>query len=245
MNERYPENERLAIMEMLRSTLCEMDEIARRLYDWNWIDTTGGSMSIRLPERPDLFALTPTHSGFRRWKLLEHGLAVLDKDLNLTPYSTATHRAHPSAIVHAHVFKEFEKAKVVLHTHSPYSLAFAVKNMAIKPYTLHSQILGEVPCLTSDADQVKDRHSSTVTKREKRMTSGMQGYDYALNHFEELLEQITAVLKPRANELERHGLAFTVYKHGIFVIARNLSEAFDNLIRVERNAQVQILSSHL
>ena len=94
-------------------------------------------------------------------------------------------------------------------------------------------------------DRVGDRSGLYVTSVEKRMTSGMQGYDYAYTHFEEFLSQMNEKLGPCADELNRHGLAFTVFKHGVFVIARNLSEAFDNVIRVERNAQVQILAKSL
>ncbi len=52
-------------------------------------------------------------------------------------------------------------------------------------------------------------------------------------------------LGKRSQELKRHGLVFTVYKHGIFVLARNIDEAFDNLLRVEKNAQTQIFASML
>jgi ribulose-5-phosphate 4-epimerase/fuculose-1-phosphate aldolase len=52
-------------------------------------------------------------------------------------------------------------------------------------------------------------------------------------------------LGKRSQELKRHGLAFTVYKHGIFVLARNIDEAFDNLLRVEKNAQTQIFATML
>lgn len=77
------------------------------------------------------------------------------------------------------------------------------------------------------------------------MTTGVTGYQYALEHFRDLLDQIDERIAPRAAELRRHGLAFTVYRHGIFVAARRLDEAFDNLIRVERSAQVQLLAASL
>lgn len=241
----FPEERQLAVAHTLRVAITEMHEIASQLYAWNWIDTTGGSLSIRLPQAPDLFALTPTHAGFNRWKLPADGLVVLDKDLKLMPYSTSQRRAHPSAIVHQRVYERLPLAHAILHTHAPHSLAFASLGRSIKPFTLQSQILGEVPCLDSDVDRVGDRSELYIDSREDRMTSGMQGYSYAYAHFEEVLGQLDARLVPRAGELARHGLAFTVFKHGVFVIARNLSEAFDNLIRVERNAQVQLLARNL
>ena len=89
---KFPEELHLSIGMTLRNTLGEMQEIASQLYAWNWIDTTGGSLSVRLPQDPGLFALTPTHAGFNRWKLLSDGLVVLDKNLHFMPYSTSQRR---------------------------------------------------------------------------------------------------------------------------------------------------------
>jgi len=235
----------LSISETVRTSLPTFQEIASQLYSWNWMDTTGGSISIRLPQDPNLFALTPTHAGFQRWNLMRDGLIVLDRQLNLKPYSTCQRRAHPSAIIHNHIYERFPDANSVLHTHAPYSLAFASLGRTIKPYTLQSQMLGDVPCLETDVDRIGDRSDKFNAETEKIMTTGMMGYGYAYEHFEEMLQQIDETLVPRSQELQRHGLAFTAFKHGIFVIARNIDEAFDNTIRVERNAQVQILSSQL
>jgi ribulose-5-phosphate 4-epimerase/fuculose-1-phosphate aldolase len=245
MDEKSWKKDFSSVTATLNESIEEMQEIASQLYNWNWIDTTGGSMSIRLPQSSNLFALTPTHSGFRRWKLTEDGLVVLNYDLELSPTSTSRYYAHPSAIVHAFIFKEFPQVGSIIHAHSPYSLAFSVGCKPIIPVTLHSQILGEVPCLLSDADEWKNRSTSTVNEREHQITTGVVGYTYAMDHFKKLLEVILGKFRPREQELKRHGLAFTVYKHGIFVMARTLSEAFDNLIRVERNAQVQFLSNKL
>lgn len=238
-----PEVQDLDANATLSAALAEIQEIALQLYQWNWIDTTGGSLSVRLPQDPDLFAMTPTHSGFRdRWNIRDSGLVVLDKNLNLHRYSTSQYRAHPSAVVHRKIFDVFPEANSIIHTHAPHSLVFACAGKAIEPLTLHSKILGSVPCFSSDADEIRDRSGGLVAAKEERMTSGVEGYAYAHKHFLEVLPQIENILGPRRSELQRHGLAFNVYKHGIFTFGRNLNEAYDNLIRVERNAQVQILS---
>lgn len=238
----YPEDKQLDINSFLIKTTEDIAEIISRLYSWNWIDTTGGSVSVRIPQEPGRFALTPTHSGFRRWKTRQDGLVVLDHNLDLASYSTSRHRAHPSAMVHQFIYATFPKAHAILHSHAPYSLAFACRKKDIEPFTLQSQMLGVVPCIISDADEMFDRGTRFIYSEERRMTSGMQAYDYAYEHFKELLDFVKQKLGSRAEELQRHGLAFTIYRHGVFVIARNLDEAFDNLIRVERNCQVQILS---
>lgn len=227
----------------VHDALSEMSELASVLYGWNWLDTTGGSMSIRLPAVALLFAMTPTHSGFRRWRLSDDGLVVVDQALERSSLSTASYPVHPSAVVHLEIYEQFPEACAVLHCHAPYSLVYACAGTSISPYTLQSQILGEVPCIDSNADELREGHPTAfVDESEKQMTSGMAGYGYALDHFRGLITDIERSLGSRRHELKRHGLAFIVYRHGIFVIARTLNEAFDNLIRVERNAQVQLLA---
>lgn len=228
--------------EWITNVQQEMQEIADLLFAWNWVDTTGGSLSVRLADSPEYFALTPTHSGFRRWKLVPSGLVILDASLQKSEASTSWHVAHPSAIIHSFLYENLPLAHSIIHTHSPYSLAFACRGADIPPCTLHSKILGNVPCLQSDADEVSDRSTAFLGETEEEITSGIMGYRYAYAHFESLLDEIKSKIIPRGGELARHGLAFTVYKHGIFIAARNLSEAFDNLVRVERNAQVQMLT---
>lgn len=170
---------------------------------------------------------------------------MLNRKLERSTFSTSPLPAHPSALIHSHIYGELPLANAVIHTHSPHSLVFACHGRTIQPFTLQSQTLGEVPCFDSDVDAVKERHRTLLDAQKESITSGVSGYRYAQKHFESIPQQITKVLSSRKHELKRHGLAFTVYKHGVFVCARNMSEAFDNLIRVERNAQVQLLSSNL
>ncbi|MEK3885697.1 class II aldolase/adducin family protein [Paenibacillus sp. PL2-23] len=231
-------NSELKKLESIQSTI---KELAQRLYDWNYIDTTGGSFSVRFRDGENTFALTPTHSGFRRWSLNE-GLVVLDENCNRDPLSTSSQPGHPSAMVHAEIYKRFPFANAVIHTHSPYSLTFAANKQTIKPYTLQSQVLGEVPCVEGNDDFTPTKHRDFVGETEYSFTDGMAGFKHTFRGFSALKENMIEFLEPRAAELESHGLAFTNHKHGIFVIARTLDEAFDNLIRIERNAQVQLLS---
>lgn len=223
----------------LISAQNQMQTIIDRLLHLDQLDSSGGSLSVRIPDRSKLFAMTPTHAGFEGWNLA--GLVVVNDKLEKHILSNSPKKLHPSAVVHGHIYVRFPAVNAIIHTHAPFSLAFACQKLAIKPVTLHAKIIGGVPCLESDADEMADRHCKTITAIEEDMTSGMRGYRYALNHFNDLLDQITEIFEPRKDELLRHGLAFTVYRHGIFVMARNLAEAHDNLTRVERNAQVQLL----
>ena len=57
-----------------------------------------------------------------------------------------------------------------------------------------------------------------------------------------LLEEFNDLFKKRAEELKKHGLAFIVEKHGLFVIARTLDEAIENAVRVEGAARTALFS---
>ncbi len=62
------------------------------------------------------------------------------------------------------------------------------------------------------------------------------------------IEQIAAVDKligHRAEELQRHGIAFLLYRHGVYVVARNLTEACENLGRVESAALATLAQAQL
>ncbi len=229
----------------VRSTVEAMQIIASTLYSWNWIDTTGGSFSVRDASDPSSYWITPRHTGFRRWNIQRDGLQHLDRELNAIQDSTAQLEAHPSAMIHQLIYAEFQYAGAIIHTHSPYSLTFACMRKCLTPLTLQSQILGEVPCFESDVDTIKDRHINYGGRPDIQKHSGTKGRDYVYDHFDGLRAPILQLAIARRHELRDHGLAFTIYKHGIFVIARNLNEAFDNLIRIERNAQVQILKQNL
>ncbi len=50
-------------------------------------------------------------------------------------------------------------------------------------------------------------------------------------------------MAPRSAELDKHGLAFLVYRHGAYVFARSLDEAFENYYRVESGARTALYMS--
>ena len=243
MNQPADSKEGPSVKKQLAEALTEWQEMASPLYGWNWHDTTGGSFSVRLRSQGTLFALTPEHAGFRRWKLIERGLVGLNMNVERSTYTTASEdlSAHPGARVHQNSYRHFPLANAALHDHAAYSLAFACATASMQPFTPQSQMLGEIPCLDSDVDQVEERHKSLVHEQEQQITSGVAGSDCVARHCSGLPGQDISRLGDRAGELKRHGLAFTVYQHGVFVMARILSEAFDNPIRVERNDQIRLL----
>lgn len=63
-----------------------------------------------------------------------------------------------------------------------------------------------------------------------------------LLHYRPQLEELIA---PRAEELERSGLAFTLYRHGAFTVGRELNGTADVMLRLEETAQTAYLQAGL
>jgi ribulose-5-phosphate 4-epimerase/fuculose-1-phosphate aldolase len=57
--------------------------------------------------------------------------------------------------------------------------------------------------------------------------------------------QLEQLIAPRAGEMERHGLAFTLYRHGAFTVGRHLEETVDLMLRLEETARTALLQAQL
>jgi L-fuculose-phosphate aldolase len=114
--------------------------------------------------------------------------------------------------MHLGVLREFALAGAVIHAHPKYLMAFAVAGRAMPTVIEHTKKFGTIPV----ADCGKSGSA-------------------------ELAEAVVAVLRPRASQLEQHGLACILPSHGVAVVGRNLDDAFDTLERLERNAVVLLL----
>jgi len=114
--------------------------------------------------------------------------------------------------MHLGVLREFERAGAVIHAHPKYLMAFAVAGRAMPTVIEHARKFGTIPVAAC-------------------------GRSGSL----ELAEGVVEVLRPRASQLEQHGLACILPGHGVAVVGRNLDDAFDTLERLERNAIVLLL----
>lgn len=161
---------------------------------------------MRLFNDDPTFAITPTHSGSRKWELTE-GLVVLDGDCERHGLPTSSQYAHPSAYIHSVIYKILPLANAIIHTHAPYSLTFACANKTLKPFTQQSDVLGDVPCLTGiDMNVDKNHNLNFLYKKEEVMSSGMAGYDYSLDSVKEPEYNLFDKIKPRANEKNRRNI---------------------------------------
>lgn len=214
--------------------------ILNDLLKFNMIDPGGGDISMKCDT--DKFVITPTGSAFRRWHVTEEDLVVLnlkgdvvEKGQYLGPGET------PIALA---LYNLFPNCQAYIHSHVKYSLAFASLGLSIPSTTNLMDTLGDVPCFIADDKSIKqdfNLHSESV-----EIPSGMvQRPDVANIFTNYIIPQIKNEMLKRELELDKHGLAFTIFRHGVFVFAKSLDEAFENLVRIESSAYNHILSSHI
>ncbi len=222
------------LFESERKQLLDVLEDLKRDH---FIDAGGGALSLRCDD--DRVLMTVTASAFRRWNIGPEDFTVVGLDGTLIEAGSAL--AASGAPIHLSIYSSFPKARAVLHTHSPYTLVFAALNAPVPSVTNGSDTLGEVPCLYCEDAEVKEAARRNASNT--RVPSGIvQRPDvYAVNtNF--LIPQLLDKFLQRADELERHGLAFTVYRHGIYLFARTVDETVENLARLEASARTAILS---
>jgi L-ribulose-5-phosphate 4-epimerase len=126
----------------------------------------------------------------------------------------------------------------------PYSLFFACINESIPSVTNLSDTLGEVPCLYSDDLAIK-RQLKKMDFKIKALPCMVQRDDMAAIFKVNIIPAFVKNFKSRIKEMDNHGMAFTIYKHGLFVFARTIDECFENLVRVEINARVAMYKKFL
>lgn len=211
-------------------------QILKLLWDRGHVNTTGVSISERLEDGRILVDQSGT--GFRLCQIDEGDLLVIDENANLVEDApNGSHRKAPvNVIIHTEYYKKNPFAMACIHCHAPYSQVFACRNESIMPYTLQSNILGEVPCVF--IDDAKEKELFANTEDELEVPTGLHGRQDVYNTMMRVAEKVVEVLEPRNEEMLKHGLAVLHYQHGIFVFGRNIWEAFDNLERVESNAKI-------
>ncbi|MFE3204440.1 class II aldolase/adducin family protein [Embleya sp. NPDC059237] len=131
----------------------------------------------------------------------------------------------------------------IAHAHPPHALAFASLGETIPSVTNQLDTLGEIPCVAADDHAIKRRVANGHTAMPMIPGVAQSPGPYVVNM--ELIPQVLAHLTPRAGELDRPGLGFTIHRHGAMTIGRTLHEAANNLHRIESGAQAAILQATL
>lgn len=103
-------------------------EYAKRMYDEKLVSATSGNISIRIPDRSDAFAITPSSERYATMTGARIVIMTIDGELLQCPED-----ARPSSEwrLHAELYRHKEAIHAVCHTHSPYATAWASLREAI------------------------------------------------------------------------------------------------------------------
>lgn len=124
------------------------DEVAAlhaELVRWGLVMWTGGNVSARIPAS-DLFVIKP--SGVSYDDLKPEDLVLCTLDGSVVPGSLGSQRAPSSdTAAHAYVYRNMPDVGGVVHTHSPYAVAWAARGEAIPCHITGQadEFGGEVP----------------------------------------------------------------------------------------------------
>lgn len=207
------------------------------LVKFRLIDCTGGLLAMRCG--PEHLLMSTFGAAFRRWKCGLEDFIVTDYEGSVV--EKHQHAGPASTLMVLEIFRLFPLCNAVLHTHAEYSLAVASLDRPVPPAAHLIQTLGEVPCLRADDKQIKDEYLRNPYPI--KVPPAMNYRPEVVAVVQRILPQIKEKLGHRKDELEKHGLAFTTYKHGVTAFARNMDEAFNNLARVEASARAYIYGS--
>lgn len=212
-------------------------EVAR-MVESGLLDRLGGSLAMRLDDGNIL--ITPTTAAFRRWQIEADELVVM------TPNGAFVEggdlKAAAATPLFLKLFASFSGIGAIAHSHCPHALAFAAAGKPIPAATNGAELLGEIPCIRPDESDTVVKERAMVTGYQPAIPSALvqRPEVYAVN--ERLGPLVVDRFRDRAGELERHGLGFLLEKHGLFVMARHLAEATENIERLETAARAAIFA---
>ncbi|WP_327187992.1 class II aldolase/adducin family protein [Streptomyces sp. NBC_01334] len=207
---------------------------------WQMLNPAGGAVSVRMPDGNIL--LSCTRLAFDRWKVSPRDFIVLAPDGAIVEQSGGLGAS--GTPVHLDLYRMLPRAGAIVHTHAPYSLVYASLGLPVPSVTNRADTFGDIPCLTADDSAVKSEFLANPVQLD--LPEGMVNRpDVAAVSLLEYRPQLEKVIAPRAGELERHGLAFTLYRHGAFTVGRQLEETVDLMLRLEETARTALLQPQL
>ncbi|MEU0722865.1 class II aldolase/adducin family protein [Streptomyces sp. NPDC006140] len=210
------------------------------LREWKLLDPAGGAVSMRLHDGNILMSCT--RLAFDRWQVSPRDFIVLDPEGDIVEQTGGLGAS--GTPLHLDLYRMLPRAGALVHTHAPYTLAFASLGVPVPSVTNRADTFGEIPCLHADDAAVKAAfHANPVPLDLPKGT--VQRPEVAAVNVLEYRPQLEKVIAPRASELERHGLAFTLYRHGAFTVGRHLEETVDLMLRLEETARTALLQAQL
>ncbi|MER6074661.1 class II aldolase/adducin family protein [Streptomyces sp. NPDC001817] len=210
------------------------------LRDWELLNPAGGAVSMRLDDGNIL--MSATRLAFDRWKLSLRDFIVLAPDGKIVEQTGGLGAS--GTPVHLDLYRMLPRAGALVHTHAPYTLAFASLGVPVPSVTNRADTFGQIPCLHADDSMVKAKFLADPVALD--LPQGMvQRPEVAAVNLLEYRPQMEHLIAPRADELERHGLAFTLYRHGAFTVGRHLEETVDLMLRLEETARTALHQAQL
>lgn len=223
--------------------LCRsMCELARECWDLKLSDSTGFSISARVPNT-DAILVDKSGTGFRRNKIIPEDLFLYDINGSLLflPEKSDNDRLAPvNTIVHLAGYKQSSELGGCLHWHDVHVNAFTAQNMSIPTFTLQSKLLGEIQCIRVDDRAEKEYFMQN--NPEVIVPSGIHARPDVMWVMSKVGDKAAEIIASKSHELDRHGVVVTHYEHGLFAWGRSVEEAFENGYRVARNAESLLLS---
>ncbi|MCR4676827.1 MAG: class II aldolase/adducin family protein [Sphaerochaetaceae bacterium] len=122
----------------------EIVSYSKQMYSEKLVTATSGNISVRLPDRQNAFAITPSSENYM--SLTEERIVIVTIDGEIL---SAAPGARPSSEwrLHAELYRAKKEVNAVVHTHSPYATAFAVIREKIPLILIEMKVFlnGEVP----------------------------------------------------------------------------------------------------
>jgi L-ribulose-5-phosphate 4-epimerase len=204
-----------------------------------FLDRLGGSLSLRTNDGRIL--VTPTTASFRRWEIDADEIVVLDSRGDLI--EGGKYKAAAAAPLFLHIYNNFPEVGAIAHSHCLYSLVYASAGVSIPIETGGADIMGEIPCIQPGEPDSAIKERELQDRNISHVPSGFAQRPevYAVNT--RLGPLINSLFEGRRSELKRHGLAFTLHRHGLVVMARHLKEATENIERIEMSAKISYMKT--
>jgi L-ribulose-5-phosphate 4-epimerase len=115
--------------EAIAAARADVAALHRELVRYGLVVWTGGNVSARIPGA-DLFVIKP--SGVAYDDLAPENMILCDLDGTPVPGTPGSDRSPSSdTAAHAYVYREMPEVGGVVHTHSPYAVAWAARGEAI------------------------------------------------------------------------------------------------------------------
>jgi ribulose-5-phosphate 4-epimerase/fuculose-1-phosphate aldolase len=232
------ENDKYALLTQRAQMVSVIKEMRKKGY----ANTTGIAVSAKvlLEDGNEVILSDRSGTGFRRCEIDEKDLIVIDKNGDLLEAGEGRLAPVNTAIA-LEYYKQNPLARACVHCHSVYSQVFAIANIPILPFTLQGKLTGNVDSIYVDDRIEKAKLERSNQSSKIQVPSGLHSRVDVYYVMEQVGKKAATHLRPRNKEMQTHGLGINHFEHGIFVFGRNLNEAYENLERIEANAQALLL----